>query len=636
MNSTSTNLGSLPDHLFLDIVEHLDTARDVSSLGASCHATQATVLHDGWKAFARRRFPSLRVPTSSSVDWRAAVDRMAYLDRCWEQRGFRFSYFREGRGQRGGRQNQRTRHGGQQSVAFQTVVDACLISSSSSLQEELLACGTGEDLRVRWRSTPNDKSKDIWRTLPGKEAGYSPGTGDVTALSAIERDAQPEVIVGRANGDVQLLSAAFDDSFGKATRTLLPVDEAKVNLGRSPGQRAVTWTEWRSDSRLLASCRSSLLTLYDVSSADASGSELEPMAYYDVSEGPDDRGYISIVHCAKFMGRDTIACGISGSSEPLRWGKIRPSGLELTSPKYLHLDDGLSDASLSKAKRTVWAIEPLGGLRNEDLLLIDMRAQEQANMHGARLLDMRTPSRHDAIYRDPFQPYNSSNSLLVYGSERFIGAAATESAVRIFDFRYPKPYFHSDALPCSEHLPTPRPWKSGDSWSEASVNGAPTTLPRRCDYGKGTVCAWHATSRNTTWRPDATLFFSQDVHERAGSLAKSSDLAESFYIGARGAFIEADLTLAGDSKSHEPKVRKAPDGWKVEAGGLARQSLAMAETGVSLYHGEGWQGVDPMATVRLYRWSDVPLEPKTGSRLDVRWKSQTPSGEQNCVTLPRR
>lgn len=78
-----------------------------------------------------------------------------------------------------------------------------------------------------------------------------------------------------------------------------------------------------------------------------------------------------------------------------------------------------------------------------------------ANMYGLRLLDMRTPSDHDATYRDPFQPYNPSNALLVYGTQRFVAAGATEPAVRIFDFRYPKPYYHSDALPCSGYQPTP-------------------------------------------------------------------------------------------------------------------------------------------------------------------------------------
>ena len=75
--------------------------------------------------------------------------------------------------------------------------------------------------------------------LAGKEAGYSAGKGDVTAVSTIERGDKPELVVGRANGDIQLLSAAFDDSFGQPARTLLHVDETNQKLGRSLGSLLV-------------------------------------------------------------------------------------------------------------------------------------------------------------------------------------------------------------------------------------------------------------------------------------------------------------------------------------------------------------------------------------------------------------
>lgn len=365
MNTPPTNLGSLPDHVFIDIVEHIDTARDVSHLSASCRDTQAAMHREGWRAWARTRFPSHRMPMGgTAVDWRAAADRLTYLDRCWERRGLRFCYFREDRRQRDAGQNRARWHRGEQSVAFKSVLDVCLTSSGSQ-QDELLACGTGEDIRVRWR-TGGDKSQDTWRTLAGKEAGYSAGKGDVTAVSTIERGDKPELVVGRANGDIQLLSAAFDDSFGQPARTLLHVDETNQKLGRSLGQRAVTWTEWQPESRIMATCRSTLLTLYDLSSADGSEKELKPMMYYDVSQdAADSGGYVPMMHCVKFMSGDTIACGMSWSNEPLRWGKIRPTGIELSPPpKHRHIKGGVPRLPSSTTKHTVWAIEPVGAQGN--------------------------------------------------------------------------------------------------------------------------------------------------------------------------------------------------------------------------------------------------------------------------------
>ena len=74
------------------------------------------------------------------------------------------------------------------------------------------------------------------------------------------------------------------------------------------------------------------------------------MMYYDVSQdAADSGGYVPMMHCVKFMSGDTIACGMSWSNEPLRWGKIRPTGIELSPPTTKH---------------TVWAVEPVGAQGN--------------------------------------------------------------------------------------------------------------------------------------------------------------------------------------------------------------------------------------------------------------------------------
>ncbi|KND90582.1 hypothetical protein TOPH_04788 [Tolypocladium ophioglossoides CBS 100239] len=628
---TATSLGSLPDHLLLDVVEYLDTARDVSHLGSSSRRTHNLIHHDGWKTFVRTRFPSLAVPSSDSTGWGPVADRLTYLDRCWERRAFIFNYFQEAaqKRERGYRHGQRPRHG--QSVRFQSVVDAQLVSST---QHEMLACGAGEDLFVRWRAT-DGTCPGTWRSLLGRETGYAAGTGDVTAVSAIERDSRPEVIVGRANGDVQLLSAADDDSFGQPVKRLLPLDHGEVNPRSSPGQLAVTWTEWQPQAQMIARCRSSLLALYNLSSEDEA--ELKPMVYYNASK--DERGGdASLVLCAKFMGSDTIACGIGGSSEPLRWGKIRPTGLELSPATYY--SDGQAYSAFTAPRGTVRAIEPIGGAKNEHLLL---SAWDDGSY---RLLDMRTPSSHDAVYRDRFQPYHAGSSLLVYGTERFVAGGNREPVLRLFDFRCPKPYFHFSALPCSDRSPAPehpevaqmRSHGRQRNRSTLPAQQPPSAAPSdRCDLAGAGLCSWHAQSRQPSWRPDATMYLSADNRGPVFSLAKASDLSGSLYCGLRGEVAEATLTLAGDI-TQETAKRTAPPGWMMTGGERAPSDVTIVETGISRCHSEGWMGTDPMASVGLYNHHPfgssqyVLRDPPERSRLD----SSVRKREGSSVDGPRR
>ncbi|XP_044719163.1 F-box domain, cyclin-like protein [Hirsutella rhossiliensis] len=548
----AANLGNLPGHLLLDVIDYLDTARDVSHLGSCTRHMRDLIHHDGWKSFVRNMFPSLAIPSSGLTTWASVADRLTYLDRCWEKRGFAFNLFREDVRRRG---RHRIPPGGQ-SVTFQCFVDVQLLSS----QAEVLACGTGEDLLVRWRAAaPESNRSDTWRKLGGRDTGYSAGSGDVTAVSVIERDCKPEVLLGRANGDVQLLAGANDEAFGRTVKRLLAAEKEEAHNQRSsPGRLAVTWTEWQPETHLVASCGGSRLTLHNLSS-EGEETTLKPIAYYDASKAGDS-DEMPLVRCAKFMGRDGIVCGIGNNPEPLRWGKIRPTGVELSSiPCY-------SAAEAFPTKReTVRAIEQVGNSTNENLLL---SAWDDGSY---RLLDIRTPSNRDVVYRDRFQPYCTSSSLLVYGTERFVAGGNSEAVLRIFDFRYPKPYLHFNALHCSDQSPCPeapeiahaRLSREGRQVSAGLPNQEPATpFSSRCEPGHRRVCRWHGQSRLPDWRPDATVFLGTDADDRVFSLAKASDLSDSFYCGLRGAIVEATPILAEDVHSEAAKP-PAPPGWVV-------------------------------------------------------------------------
>lgn len=355
-----TSLGSLPDDLLLDIVDQLDTARDVAHLSCLSRRTNTLIRQDGWKSFVKARFPSLAAPPGTATGWNALADRLTYQDRCFEKRGLSLTFLHEKRPKGPARHRQP----GRQSVLCHSVLDALVVSSS---QDELLAWGAGENLVVRLRPRASER-QDAWKQLKGQEIGYFAGTGDITAISTIERRSVPEVLVGRANGDLQLLNTSAGKAFGQPTQNLLPleeneikVDQASSSARKSPGQLAVSWTEWQPEKSLLASCQSSVLTLYDLSKPG--NDDLRPVAYYDVSRDSAAEE-TSLIRSAKFMSTDIIACALGGSREPLRWSQVLPTGLQFVSAAQNldPLDRVATKTEVTREeKTTIRAIEPVGG-----------------------------------------------------------------------------------------------------------------------------------------------------------------------------------------------------------------------------------------------------------------------------------
>lgn len=293
--------------------------------------------------------------------WNAVADRLTYLDRCWDSRGLSFTVYGE---KAPARPKRREFARSRQSVNFHSVMDATTLSST---QEEMLVYGAGENLVFRRKEDAGSKGKDSWSKLAGREAGFAAGTGDVTAISIIQRQQFPEVVVGRATGDLQLL-AAKDETLSDASQRFTPMhdinDTSKTPLTkRSPGQRAVSWTEWQPSGQLLASCRSSDLTLYNLS--DTEEAVLKPMLFYDVSKD-SAADEISLLRSVKFISQDVVACGLGGCSDPLRWAKIRPTGIEMLNVGQKKSAGG--DSAEGSEKTTVRSMQPVPKM-NENLLL---------------------------------------------------------------------------------------------------------------------------------------------------------------------------------------------------------------------------------------------------------------------------
>lgn len=366
-NMAQTRLDSLPDDLLLDVASELGTARDLSAMSATSRRTHQLLRHDGWRDFVRHGFPN---SSSSSIrgkaDWMGLADRLTYLDRCWERRAFVLHDFQPEAAKRGNRRRPHTSIGGGQSVSFYPSLDARELTRHAG---ELAAWGVGEDLVVK---LADGRGVPSWSRLEGRAAGYAGGFGDVTAVSVIERH-EPEVVVGRANGDIQIV-AATGDGFGRVTQTLGTAvqDGGGVTPRRSPGQMAVSWTEWNEGTGMLASGKYSTLTLHNLDIGDDGGEgAVPPASQYDLlDDSPGDE--LSLVRGVTFLGSDVVACALGGSRRPVRWAKITPTGLEFfdaaANPGPLAYLATQTDVS-SDERTTVRAIKPVGHRHNDSLVL---------------------------------------------------------------------------------------------------------------------------------------------------------------------------------------------------------------------------------------------------------------------------
>lgn len=361
-------LASLPDDIFLDIVQQLGSARDLAHLGAVSRRANNLVERDGWVPFVRRHFPSLTLPPVEPGQWRGLAERLTYLDKCWEKRGFVLSEYLEKQSLGSGQQPARAR----QSVAAPTVVDATVLASE---QKECVAWGCGENLVVM--SMPchgrNAHRKRRWRELPGATKGYRPGNGDITALSVLDHDGSPQLAIGRADGSLQIQPLGQKD-FGETSFELeQPVTKSLRNQTNgsipSPGQTAVSWTEYHAQSNMLATGQSSTVALYDLGGDTASTLR----AVHHLNLSTPENSDLNLVRSIKFLDKDTVAIGLGGSQNPLRLAKVTPDGMRLVdmAPRSPRIQDALRSHHRSNGgeSRTVRAIEAVGSPNRGDLLL---------------------------------------------------------------------------------------------------------------------------------------------------------------------------------------------------------------------------------------------------------------------------
>jgi hypothetical protein len=264
---------------------------------------------------------------------------------------------------------------------------------------------------------------------------------------------------------------------------------------------------------------------------------VEPAESIDVRNMQNSQEF-RVLREAKFMGNGDLALGMTSSPAPLRYLTRTPAKTVITNAAKMQPSSRCTKSYLYTDGRpqTLRSILPVskasvaGGSGTVVLSSYDDGT--------VRLQDLRSSSAIDTTYQDHFEVTTPVGPLVSYGTERFVVGSARTAILQIFDFRWPKPYYYTAALPCSESPlgPTPKPltWTSPPQYPDTE----------KCSYLTGQSCRLHAIARTNFYRPNCNLYL-PIIHQAASpvySLAKSSDSSPVIYAGLAGELVKVSLS----------------------------------------------------------------------------------------------
>lgn len=391
--------------------------------------------------------------------------------------------------------------------------------------------------------------KDVWHRVDGEEMNYVAGHDDIRAVSLVEGVGRDGLgtLVGRDNGHLALLDVS-EGNFGQRLADFSPAHAAQRVTGQGDDQKTVNSVDVLHQKRLVAAATKAGVYLYPL--PEESDVNIQPSAYLDLTAQHFEQPGTTLGH-ARWMNEDTMVLALQGCTHQLRYATLTPTGIESVTPyKNAALEDKF-DVSYSKGRLCTNSLTPIdassitGG--DSKLLLSAWRDG------SVRLQDLRTPSPFDLVYCDNIDPRSEFESLLPFGASHFVGGGAHGASIKVFDFRWQRNYYHTEAMPCGSGAPFPRPHQP--------FIPSPGHLAKcrgRCDHMAGRRCRRHELSRDLYYRPNGTLFFSKSLPRKnayAGvwSLARASLLSPNFYIGISDGVIEASLySMINDAPEVDP------------------------------------------------------------------------------------
>lgn len=587
---SQARLDNLPIGVLRAIFQHLNTAQSLGRLARTSKKLSQIVENHGWNVFIRNHFGHLDLPTGT---WKALAKTLTWQTRAWDRRALLLSSLvspkklapgNRGRRGRGGRSGN---DGGRPTQTFppSVIVDATSHITGKT-EEELLAWGIGEDIVLRWRELRySAPKKEKWTKLPGEQAGFKAGRDDVSAVSLLQ-DPESEkthmMLVGRASGYIQLLSTHRKD-MGRTIAWLEPELNEKGSPSESAGIQHMD-ADMLSRSVVVARKDSILFCPLPeqwpdpaVLPSDENGHpaplSIQPTEVLDVK---DLDGCLDFqrIRQVRHMYDGNIALALSGSKEPMRYLTRTPSGTVITNAAKMEASARAPALYTSNhgnlhTSRCVLPLDSTslpGGSRYTMLSSYDDGT--------IRLHDLRTPSAIDTIYQDHFELTTPIGPLLADGNQRFLAGSARTSVLKIFDYRWNKSYYYTDAVPCSKTRlpPTPRPL----TWIFPPHN----PLREHCDFMAGKYCTRHTFARTDFHRPNCNVYLPniyQDVSP-VYTLARASPMSPSVYAGLSGELVTMSLRdqVAAEKETLFMQKREK----KLTAGYTYHESLtSLVETG---------------------------------------------------------
>lgn len=575
----SLSLGESPrlENLSLDILlvifSYLDTARSVASLAVTCKKLHSIVQTNGWRIFIRSCFRSLSLPQNiGDGEWMAWARDLTSQSRDWERRAFSAAVFKRTAKKQPGQFRTQT-------IPPHIVVDARSRFEGRS-EREILAWGAGEDVVVRIRqSEPSGPTSETWMSMDGAAEGFESGKDDVTAISILEDASTGEagVIVGRASGHLELLSTNQAD-FGQPLASFYPASaEGQDDLH----QKEIQEIDLSSSQDTLAVITKDNALIYtwdglqSITDQTEGGFDVviqpaEILNLRNMQNSPDFR----LLRAVKFMGNGDLAVGMTSSTEPLRYLTRTPTGVEIINavklqPSNRCKESYIYDNSVQQSVRGLLPVDTSSFAGGSGSVILS--SYDDGTI---RLQDLRSPSVIDTIYQDHFEALTPVGPLISHGIERFIAGNARASTLKFFDFRWTKSYYYTDSLPCSKDPlePTPKPPTMARYPQYHGIG--------KCNHLLGRLCRCHALARTDFYRPNCNVYLPivQKSPSPIYSLAKSSDVSSSIYVGLAGELVDLSLSdlggRAGDSLPMPRKENKDRAGYSYR-----RSPISVIETG---------------------------------------------------------
>ncbi|ODA79765.1 hypothetical protein RJ55_05359 [Drechmeria coniospora] len=565
-------LQDLEPAIWAIIFSFLDSAQTVARIATTCRTLDAVARAQGWSCFVRSRFATLALPKRlSDEEWAALARKLTSQSAAWDRRAFSVTSLvppvqprgddqSHGRGRgRGARGQRRRGRGGAGPSSRQTFPAHVVVDAASQWQgtteEEMVAWGLGEDVIIRSRKlTRSILQAETWVSLPGAEAGFRGGEDDVTAISILDSTApQPGLLVGRANGFLHLLSTERND-VGRPLACFQPVHRDGASV---VDQRDVRHVDTNKAQDAIVVATKGDVLFYPLAPSrwpvvdggpalDTPDVVVEPTETLSLRRMQHSHDF-RFLREAKFMSNGDVALCMTGTTQPLRYLTRTPSGTVLTNAHKLQPSKRCAESYIlgENTFQTARSLLPVNtasaiGCSGNTIL-------SSYDDGTVRLQDLRSPSPIDAIFQDHFELTTPVGPLLSYGAERFIAGSARMPILKIFDYRWTRPYSYTDALACSqtELGPTPK-----------ALTGIPPPRPSgysACCHLSGRHCGLHSLARTDYYRPNCNLYLPvvYPAVTPLYCLAKSSDTASTVYAGVTAELLTISLRdSVADMREH--------------------------------------------------------------------------------------